>query len=1303
MPKFSVKKPLTVFVAVLAILVLGVVAYLKMTPDLMPNMDFPYVILVTTDPGASPETVEADITKPLEQSMATLDRIKNVTSSSMDSVSMVVLEFEDGVNMDTVSVDIQQKINQLKGSWSDTVGDPYVLKMNPSMLPVQVAALSYDGKDITELSDFVTDTLSPKLEGITGVASVTVSGTVQHQLHVILSQKKLDDLSRRLSDAIAKQLDDAAGQLSSARGQVNSAKAAIRSAEESAVRDAVTQALTTIQDSLKTMRASRDQLQANLRELAEIQAEKARLEAENAPYQARIEAIRHDPSMTEEEKQAAIAEIESDPEYVRIQAELAALDLRMAALGVKWDEAVQRAKEWQKQLEELEKQLRDLETDEGVAKLADQVTAGTLTMADAVTQIISANIQLDSALNQIDQGLQTLEKSRSAALSQADLSSSLNLSTITALLTAQNFSMPAGYLKEDGVNYMVSVGDAIDTRQDLENLVLFDLGMDGIDPIRMKDVADVAITDNSSEIYDKLNGKDGVIVSFNKQSTYATAEVSDNINSRFRELEAEYQGLSFVPLMDQGDYIYLIINSILSSLGWGALFSVLILYLFLRDLRPTVITLCSIPISVIFAVVLMYFSGVTINMISLSGLAVAVGMLVDNSVVVIENIYRLRAKGATVIQAAVSGARQVLGAITASTLTTVCVFLPIVFVEGITKQLFTDLALTMTYSLLASLIVALTLVPAMASGMLRKEKPQKPGLLDRVYPAYRKAVSWSLRHRAVVLLLSLVLLLGSAGATLARGFAFMPNIDMNTVNLTVSMPEGCTREQAVSLADEVLRRAAQVENVETVGAMMSSSGSFGGMDMTSMMSSGGGAYDVTAYITLTEGASGAKTGQQIEAACTGMDCTVTASGAMDSYMTYLTGSGVTLNVYGSDMEQMQSAAKTLAAKLATVPGTENVSDGLEQAATALHLSVDRNAAMEKGLTVAQVYMAVASALTDTDSSLSLTLDGLDVSVSIQSPEESRMTREKLMDLEIDPSAMSAMSSMMSAASGSGSMSGMSGMSSGSGSMSGMSGMSSGSTSAVQAAEPVRLGDIAKLEETVSLNTIHRDQQRRYITVSADVADGYNVTKVTTAAQAAIAEVDLPQGITASFQGENEAIMDAIRQLLLMLLLGIVLVYLVMVAQFQSLRSPLIVMFTIPLAFTGGFLALLLAGIEVSVVSLVGFVMLVGVIVNNGIVLVDYINQLRLEGMGRREAIIEAGVTRLRPILMTSLTTILGLVVMAFGKDVGTALMQPVALVCIGGLLYATLMTLLVVPCMYDILSRRDLRKVNEEELQLLDL
>ena len=423
---------------------------------------------------------------------------------------------------------------------------------------------------------------------------------------------------------------------------------------------------------------------------------------------------------------------------------------------------------------------------------------------------------------------------------------------------------------------------------------------------------------------------------------------------------------------------------------------------------------------------------------------------------------------------------------------------------------------------------------------------------------------------------------------------------------------------------------------------------------------------------------------------------------MDSMSTYLAGSGVSLKVYGDDMEDLQSSAKALAATLKTVEGTGEVSDGLEEATTALHISVDRNAAMKKGVTVAQVYMAVASALTNTSTASDLTLDGLEMEVSVQSPEESRMTREKLMDLEITPSSGTNLDSM----------SNISGMSGSTSSMGGMSALAGGSTSsggsaltdaAGQEVSSFRLGDVAAIEETVSLGSIQREQQRRCVTVTAEVAEGYNVTKVTAAAQTAVAGVDLPQGITARFSGENEAIMDAMGQLLLMLGLGVLLVYLVMVAQFQSLRSPLIVMFTIPLAFTGGFLALLISGIELSVVSLIGFVMLVGVIVNNGIVLVDYINQLRLSGMERREAIVEAGVTRLRPILMTSLTTILGLVVMAFGGDAGTALMQPVALVCIGGLLYATLMTLLVVPCMYDILSRRELRKGEETDLQTLDM
>lgn len=1285
MPKFSVKKPLTVFVAVLAILVLGVVAYLKMTPDLLPNMDFPYVVIVTTDMGASPETVEADVTKPLEQSMATLNEIKHITSSSQNSMSMVVLEFEQGVNMDATGVDIQQNIAALQGSWDDSVGTPYVLKINPSMLPVEVAAVSREGMDVAELSEFVEKTLTGKMEGITGVASVTVSGILQQQMNVILSQEKLDALSEKLAAAVNGQLDAAQAQLEQARSQLLDAKAAIRTAEAGAVTQAATQALEAVRDSLRQMDARQAQLQEKLNELQTILQRKTELEAEKAAYDIRIAAIENDPRLTTEQKEEQIAAIKAESGYVRLESELAELDLRLAALGADWDHLQQEIEKTARQLQDLQEEIRRFKEDNGVlADLVEKITSGAMTVADGAQQIVSGNVQIDSALTQVESGLATLEQSRSSALEQTNLDSVLQLSTVSALLTAQNFSMPAGYVEQDGVQYMVSVGDNISTREELQQLVLFDLGMEGVEPIRLEDVAEVFVTDNSGEIYAKLNGENGVIVMFNKQSTYATAEVSENISARFDELKQEYDGLEFTPLMDQGDYIRIIINSIFSSLAWGALFAILILYLFLKDLRPTVITLVSIPISVIFAVVLMYFCGVTINMISLSGLAVAVGMLVDNSVVVIENIYRLRSKGANVRQAAVAGAGQVLGAITASTLTTVCVFLPIVFVEGITKQLFTDLALTMTFSLLASLIIALTLVPAMAAGMLKKQKPIKPGLLDKIYPGYRRAVSWSLGHKAVVLGAAVVLLVGSALLTLQRGFVFMPKIDLNTVSVTVTMPEGCSYEKAAELADEVTRRAMTVENVQTVGAAMSS-----GMGMSmSGMDGSTGAYDVTAYVIVPEVESGDAAGRRIVELCRDMECEVSYAGAADNMTQMMTGSGISLRVYGENMEDLQAAAKTVGEAIGSVEGVQTVSDGLNDAAPAVHLTVDRAKAMEHGMTVAQVYMQVASALSTSASGSDMTLDGQDMGVTIALPEERTVDLDHLLDLEITPD--SSMGSAMSAMSGS----------AGSSMSSSMTGSASalGSASSGSSGESFRLGEIATMERTVSLNTINRQEQRRCINVTAQVDEDHNVTKVSAEAIRAVEGLTLPAGVTTEFSGENETIMDAMQQLLLMLVLGILLVYLVMVAQFQSLKSPFIVMFTIPLAFTGGFLILLVSGVELSVVSLIGFVMLVGVIVNNGIVLVDYINQLRLEGMARREAIIEAGVTRLRPILMTSITTILGLLVMAFGGDAGTALMQPMALVCIGGLAYATLMTLLVVPCMYDIISRKELRKVTESDL-----
>ena len=1221
MAKFSVKKPLTVFVVVLAVVVLGVVAYLKMTPDLLPNMDFPYVVIVTTDPGASPESVEEEITRPMEQSMATLDQIKAVTSTSQNSVSMVMLEFEDGVNMDTISVDIQQKISVLEGQWSDTVGTPYVLKINPSMIPVMVAAVSQEGKDVYALSDLVTDELTGKLEGVSGVASVTVSGALTRQAHVILDQEKMEALSAKLADAVKAQLKKAEGKLYAAKQQVEDGEKALSDAKRAAadgVAGAAGNVIDEVYDHLKD-----------------------------------IYGVLEDTDIGD-----IAGGIITDPDGT--------------------------LKKLQKNLETLQKSLRrlmkDLESGRLRAEVEGDVSDLLVQLMDGITQMTGAELQLSEAKTQIESGLKQIQEAYKKVDEQTDLGGLLSISTVSGLLTAQNFSMPAGYIDDDsGVSYMVSVGQKFENSTELENMVLFDLGLEGIDPITLGDVATVVVTDNGDELYTKLNGENGILLSFTKQSNYATAEVSNNITHRFETLEAQYEGLTFVPLMDQGDYIYLIVETILSSLLWGAVFSVVVLFLFLRDWRPTLITLISIPVSVIFAVVLMYFTGVTINMISLSGLAVSVGMLVDNSVVVIENIYRLRAKGATIIQAAVSGAGQVLGAVTASTLTTVCVFAPIVFVEGLTRQLFTDLALTITYSLLASLLVSLTLVPAMAAGMLRRDFVPKPGLLDKIYPAYRRAIAWSLDHKAGVLLLSLTLLVTTAWGAVSRGFTFMPEIDMNNLSVTVTMPEGTTRSEAVALADEVMERVMSVDNIDAAGFMMGS-GNMGGLSMTS---GDNGDYDVTGYLTMPEGTFGSDAGREIEALCADLPCQVTTAGVMSGMMSYMTGSGVSLQVYGDDMEDLQSAARALGQRIGEVEGVADVSDGLEDAAPALQVVVDRNKAMTRGITVAQIYMQVAAALQDTTTVAEVTLDNERMEMMVDAAADSRLTREKLLTLIITPD--SSMSASMS----------------GGDSASGLSQLTGEDGGDEDTSFP--LGDVAEVRETVSLNSIQRDQQRRCITVTATVADGYNVTKVTSAVQQAVAPLALPEGVTVEFNGENEQIMDAMGQVMLMLLLGVVLVYLIMVAQFQSLKSPFIVMFTIPLAFTGGFMALLISGIEVSVISLIGFVMLVGIIVNNGIVLVDYINQQRLAGMERREAIIDAGVTRLRPILMTSLTTILGLIVTALAKNAGTALIQPIALVCIGGLLYATLMTLFVVPCMYDILSKKELRQVSEDELKLLDM
>ena len=857
--------------------------------------------------------------------------------------------------------------------------------------------------------------------------------------------------------------------------------------------------------------------------------------------------------------------------------------------------------------------------------------------------------------------------------------------------------MPAGYITDGKAEVLVSVGDKIKDKDELEDLILFDMGIDGLDPIRLCDVATVSYTDDNAETYAKINGNNGVLLSFTKQSSYATADVSENITDKFAQLEKEYKddGLSFTTLYDQGDYIHIVINSVLQNLLLGAILAIVILLVFLRDLRPTLITAVSIPLSVIFAIVLMYFSGVTLNMISLAGLAIGVGMLVDNSIVVVENIYRLRSMGYSRVQAAVSGAVQVAGAITASTLTTICVFVPIIFVDGMTRDIFTDLALTVAYSLLASLLIALTLVPAMAKGLLKKEtRLTVLSQTGRFMDKYRAAVRWALSHKAIVLIAAVVLLVGSSGLALMRGLSFMPSMSTPQISASIQMPKESTLKETSDTTDKIVKEIRKVDGVETTGAMLSS-------DTAGMMGMSGMSQDVTStmvYIILDEDKAdnGKIIAKKLDKLAKKYNCEIVTSADMDM-SSMMGGSGVQIKLYSEDLKQLRTAGVAVERKLKDMKSLEDVSTIDEDSSKELHVVVNKNQAMKYGLTVAQVYQQISAKLTKESAATTLSENGSSMDVVVENSTGKAFTREDLENMKLKASG-SAGSSGAAGGSGSTAASG--------GSMSGASGSSAGgaSSSASSGSSEVKLSSIADIQTTASLSEINHDNQKRSLSVTASVKDGYNITHVNSDVQKMIKKEKLiPSGVKVDYGGENEEIMHSMKQMMLMLLVGFILVYLVMVAQFQSLRSPFIVIFTIPLAFTGGMLALLICGQDVSVVSMMGFVMLMGVVVNNAIVLVDCINRFRLEGMDMESAVIEAGAVRMRPVLMTAITTILGLLPLAIGLGTGAEMMQPVAIVCIGGLLYATLTTLVVIPIMYRVFAKKHMEKIAEEELEIVNV
>lgn len=1338
--RLSVKKPYTVVVAVVLIIILGVVSFTKMNTDLLPSMNLPYAIVMTTYQGANPETVETVVTKPIEQSMATVSNIENVSSVSRENMSMVILEFAETANMDSATIEMRENLDQISSFWDDSVGKPIIMKLNPDMMPVMVAAVEIEGLSDTEVTDYVSNNIEPELESIAGVASVTTTGTITESIDVLIRQEKIDAMNAKVKDALAgtfaekeEELEEAQTELEEAKTELEDGKAELDSGKEEAasqigegaaqLNEAQAQLIegkqeiesglkqleekqTELDEGRKSLEENEKEARAGLQQLekskstleqlpgiiAALEQQKTELEATLVQTQEGIQQIEAALQMApdNEELQKQLEELKGVAEALpqgiaditaKIEESQNGLASIVTALGAASpEEALTKAEaqiesveeglikitEGKTQLEEGQEKLdagkAQLEAakekldsgqgqiNSGITELNTKQILASIEMSIAGAKIDSGTSQLDQAQEQLDSGKEQLEDAREEALKNSDLNNILTSDMVKGILAAENFSMPAGYLTEAGTEYLVRVGDKLQDVDYIQDLVVLDLGLDDLAPIKLSDVADVAVHNDSSEIYANLNGNPGVMLSIEKQTGYSTGDVTDRILERFEELKTENADLGVSVLMDQGIYIDLVVNSVLQNMIFGAILAILILLFFLKDIRPTFVIGCSIPISVVTALVLMYFSGITLNIISLSGLALGIGMLVDNSIVVIENIYRLRNEGMSARKAAVTGAAQVAGAIAASTLTTVCVFAPIVFTEGITKQLFVDMGLTIAYSLLASLIVALTLVPMMSAGLLRRTKAKSSPMLDKIQNAYGRLLKAALRFKPVVLILAVVLLAGSMVLSLAKGTAFMPEMESTQVSMTVSMDKERSFEELTSAADDVIASIEGMEDIESIGAMA------GGSMASSMM--GGSSNSVSMYLVLREerALSNEELERELLDRTKDINCEVEVeTSSMD--MSALGGSGISIQIKGKELDTLQKISSEVADIVETVPGTTEISDGLEDTDKEYRIVVNKGKAMEYGLTVAQVFQDVNKHLAEASSATTLSTATKEYSVYVRTEADEELTREQLANMKLSY------------------------------------------TNKEGEEKKVRLKRLADFEEAVSPQSINRDGQSRYMSVTAQLDMGYNIGLVSDDVEAALKDYELPAGYTMEMKGEDETINDAMGQLMLMLILAVVFMYLIMVAQFQSLLSPFIVMFTIPLAFTGGFMGLIVSNSEVSVIAVIGFVMLSGIIVNNGIVLVDYINQLRKEGMAKKEAIIEAGKARLRPIVMTALTTILGLSTMAMGFGMGADMVQPMAIVTIGGLIYGTLLTLFVVPCIYDVLNRKNYKK---DEVRLED-
>ncbi len=1006
---FCIKHKVTTVMAFIMIAIFGVVFYTNLKLSLMPNMEFPSAYVICTYPGAAPKDIEELVTRPLESCVSTLSGVDSISSTSSENVSMVMITYDEGTDVDNAAIKLREKFDAL--TLPDGCSSPIIQNINTNdMMPVAVIALS--GHDLTRLQTIASDTVAPAFERLDGVASADIVGGIEQQITVETNATAL------------------------------------------------------------------------------------------------------------------------------------------AGYG-------------------------------------------------------------------------------------------LTISDVSNYLSAANVLFPGGDVQNGTNSLTATTNGQYKSVEDVANTVIF-LPKGGT--VRLSEIATVYLESSLSDSAAKANGSDCVVLLVNKRSGSNEVEISKRILNTLDEIQKDTPSLVTSVLYEAGDYILQVANNAILNIALGVLLSALVVFLFLRRPGATFTIAMSMPFCVLTVFLLMNVFDITLNMMSLGGIAMCIGMVVDNSIVVLENIYRYAGNGYSRYDSCVLGTSEVVTSITASSLTTIAVFLPIGMSGGIAGMMFKDFSLTVVFLILSSLFIALTLVPLLCFFLLdenavhlqkllniRKQNKLRT-ILDRIFEKYKALLSYFLRRRLVACLISIGLVVLFLASCFSTKMVLLPEMDQGMLNITVSTPVGTELEDTMAYADRVTKvvqdNCPELESIYlTIGGSM---GTGGGTESASLVANLVGRSERTR--SSTEVADDLKHYVKDIAGC---EITIASSSMMGS----VSGTNdIAVNVRGIEYETLEQLANDLTAQIAALPDATEVSNSLETTVPAVSVAVNHAAAAQYGLTPATIGAAVRAELTGTTAT-TVALYGEDLKIVVRGNGSSAENLDALRSMPIPAPA--------------------------------------GGT--------VPLSTVAAISVDLSPQSIARTDQTRQVSITGNTISG-NATDISKEIQTILDSYPMPEGYRAELSGSYADMMENFRTLLLAIVVAIGLVYFILAAQFESFLMPVMVMMILPIAISGALFGLPVTGMDLSMVVLLAIVMLVGTVVNASIILVDYINIRRAKGQEKNEAILEACPLRLRPILMTTLTTVLALIPMAASTGEGNEILQPMGVVMISGMVISTIITLFFTPVYYSLLD-----------------